>query len=102
MVNVEIFHRVEGIVAQNVNGPVTVSTPAADLIELVRQFGDDSAESLETSARELPDPEAPQPARLRARQVLKNFLLRNAARIEKSVYDCVFKWVVDSVSDWLG
>ena len=28
-VNVQIFHRVEGIVAQNVNGPVTVGTPAA-------------------------------------------------------------------------
>lgn len=101
-VNVQIFHRVEGIVAQNVNGPVTVGTPAAELIELIRQFGDDSAESLETSARELADPGAPQPARLRARQVLKNFLLRNAARIEESVYDSAFKWVVDSVSDWLG
>jgi hypothetical protein len=101
-VNVQIFHRVEGIVAQNVNGPVTVGTPVAELIELVRQFGDDSAESLETSARELADPEAPQPARLRARQVLKNFLLRNASRIEKSVYDSALKWVVDSVSGWLG
>lgn len=101
-VNVQIFQRVEGLVAQNVNGPVTVGTPAAELIQLVRQFGDDSAEALETSARELADPGAPQPARLRARQVLKNFLLRNATRIEKSVYDSALKWVVDSVSDWLG
>jgi ribosomal protein S28E/S33 len=34
------------IVAQNVNGPVTVGTPAAELIELIRQFGNDSADVL--------------------------------------------------------
>lgn len=102
IVNVQIIERVEGVVAQSINGPVTVGTPAAELIELIRQFGDDSAEDLEAKARELADPGAPQPARLRARQALKNFLRRNAGRIEQSAFNGAWSWVVDSVSDWLG
>jgi hypothetical protein len=102
VINVQIFERVEGIVSQHINGRVAVGTPAAELIELVRQLGDDAAEDLEAKARELADPGAPQPARIRARQALKNFLLRNSARIEQSAYTGAWNWVVGSVSDWLG
>lgn len=102
VINVQIFERVEGIVSQHINGQVAVGTPAAELIELVRQLGDDAAEDLEAKARELADPGAPQPARIRARQALKNFLLRNSARIEQSAYTGAWNWVVGSVSDWLG
>ena len=102
VINVQIIERVEGIVAQNVNGPVTVGTPVAELIELIRRFGDDAAEDLEAKARELADTGAPHPARLRARQALKNFLSRNVARIEQSAYAGAWNWVVGSVSDWLG
>ncbi|MEL4318722.1 hypothetical protein WJX64_06900 [Leifsonia sp. YIM 134122] len=102
ILNVQIIERVEGIVAQNVNGPVTVGTPAAQLIELIRQFGDTSAEALEANARELADTEAPPAARLRARQALKNFLLRNAARIEQSAYKAAQEWVVHSIGEWLS
>lgn len=102
VVNVQIIERVEGIVAQNVNGPVTVGTPVAELIELIRQFGDASADDLETNARELSDTGAPPEARLRARQRLKNFLSRNVGRIEQSAYNGARDWVVASMGDWLG
>lgn len=101
VINLQIIERVEGIVAQNVNGPITVGTPAADLIELIRQFGGDSVDELETSARELADTGAPPAARLRARERLKNFLTRNGARVEQSLYSSAWKWVVDSLGDWL-
>ncbi|MEV8369062.1 hypothetical protein [Microbacterium sp. NPDC064584] len=102
VVNVQVIERVEGIVAQNVNGLVTEGTPVAELIEIVRQFGGDAAEDLEFKARELADSGAPHRARLRARQALKTLLSRNVARIEQSAHTGAWNWVVGSVSDWLG
>lgn len=102
VVNVQIIERVEGIVAQNVNGPVSSGTPVAELIELIRQFGDASADDLETNARELSDTGAPPEDRLRARQRLKNFLSRNVGRMEQSAYNGAWNWVVASMGDWLG
>lgn len=89
----QIFQHVEGVVAQNVNGAVTLGVPAEQLIKLVRELGEDAGTSLENDARELSDPGAPTSARIGARQRLKAFLVRNTQRIESATFQMVWKWI---------
>ncbi|MDH6180160.1 hypothetical protein M2152_000342 [Microbacteriaceae bacterium SG_E_30_P1] len=93
VVQQQFFHHVEGVVAQNVNGSITFGTPADDLIKLIREFGGDSMNALESDTRELSDPGAPAPARIGARQRLKDFLVRNGNRIEGAAFATVWKWL---------
>lgn len=93
----QIFQHVEGVVAQNVNGPVALGASAEQLIKLVREFGEETGASLENDARELSDPGAPSSARIGARQRLKAFLVRNGQRIESASFQMAWKWIESQI-----
>lgn len=76
----------EGVVANKIDGPVSIGTSTAELIALVREFQGGDSEVLEIAAREATDEGAPAGARLRARQLLVAFLRRNAGRIEEAAF----------------
>lgn len=98
VINNQFIGRVEGVVAQVLNGDVTYGTPADDLIRIVRELNVPEQTEVEAAARQLSDSGAPGVARTRARHVVKSFLLRNAARIESSVYGLIWDWVKDQVT----
>lgn len=93
IVQQQIFHHVEGVVAQNVNGSVALGTPADQLIQLVRELGGESMNELEAATRELSDSGAPTSARISARQRLKDFLLRNGQRMEAAAFQTLWRWL---------
>lgn len=102
-VNQQFFQHVEGIVAQNVNGRVSLGTSADQLLALVREAaGGASRSSLESDVRELADPGAPTPARIGARQRLKEFLARNGKRVEAATFQLLWKWVENQIGPPVG
>lgn len=97
LIQQQIFQRVEGVVAQNIQGTVNVGTPLGDVIGLIREYGGAHLEDLENAARELADQGAPPAARLGARQKIKAFLQRNAVRIEGAAFNTAWKWVESQI-----
>lgn len=93
IINQQYFEHVEGIVAQNISGTVTLGTPAEDLIALVREFGGERPDHMENAVREVADPGAPVETRIKARQALKAFLIRNGERIEAAAFQIAWKWL---------
>lgn len=89
----QVFHHVEGVVAQHLSGDVALGKPADDLIEIVRRLGGNSKDDLEAAARELADPGAPASARFGARQKLKDFMARNGQRIETAAFQTMWRWL---------
>lgn len=92
-INQQVFQHVEGVVAQNVNGTVSLGTPADQLIALVREAGGDARSTLEADARELADTGAPSSAKIGARQRLKEFVARNGQRVEAAAFQMIWKWL---------
>lgn len=101
-INQQIFHHVDGVVAQNINGTVSLGTPADQLIALVREVGGDARSALEADARELADTGAPTPARISARQRLKEFLGRNGQRVEAAAFQMIWKWLETQIGGGTG
>lgn len=101
-INQQIFQHVEGVVAQNINGAVSLGTPADQLIELVREAGGDARCALEADARELADRGAPTPARIGARQRLKEFIARNGQRLEAATFQMIWKWLEAQIGGGAG
>jgi hypothetical protein len=91
--NQQVFSQVQGVVAQNLAGPVTVGAPPEQVLALIRSIGGAGADDVQVAARELADRGAPPPDRVRARQVVKSFFIRNMQRIEKVAFDAAMKWV---------
>ncbi len=91
--NQQVFGQVQGVVAQNLAGPVTVGAPPEQVLALIRSIGGAGADDVQVAARELADRGAPPPDRVRARQVVKSFFIRNMQRIEKVAFDAAMKWV---------
>ena len=93
----QIITRVEGVVAQNVYGGVQTGTNAEHLIKLVRELGGESNDVLETAAQEIDDPDSPLPAKVRAGQRLKEFLKRNAGRVEDASFKVLWAWIESQI-----
>lgn len=92
-INQQVFHHIEGVVAQNINGGVSLGPSGDLLIKIIRETGGDTKSSLEADARELADSGAPTSARIGARQRLKDFLNRNVQRLEQATFRMAWKWV---------
>lgn len=92
-INTQIINRVEGVVAQHLTGDVAYGPPVDDLLRIIQDFGGEDRLALQDAARQLADAQAPNTARVLARQRLKAFLARNAARVEASAYQLVWTWV---------
>jgi hypothetical protein len=99
VINQQFINRVEGVVAQNVSGGMTVGTPMTDLIRLIQELGADHSEELEVAVHELEDPEAPVSLRRGALQKLQAFLIRNGERLESAAFATAWKLLEQK---WLG
>lgn len=97
VINTQVFERVEGVVAQNLNGPVNFGTPVDDLIKLIRTSEDHNRLALEDAVKQLADPGTPSSTRISARQKVRGFLIRNAGRIEGSMYNAIWEWVTGQI-----
>lgn len=92
-INSQVFHHVEGVVAQHLSGEVNFGTPLDEILKLIRESDDPQRRELEDAARQLADDGAPKPARIAARQTLKSFLFRTAGRLEASTYQLLWEWL---------
>ncbi len=72
--NPQIVDTVNGILAQEVNGDKHIGPEPKQLLELIKQYGGESARDLASSVHELEDNSAPSPGRFSAKQKLKKFL----------------------------
>lgn len=88
----QFFDRVEGFVAQNLAGTVHVGTSLDQVLHILSDLDGPESEASQ-AARELADGSAPPAARVRARQHLKSFLVRNAQRMEQAAFNLAMKWV---------
>ena len=96
--NIQYVARVEGIVAQNLEGGVHLGPPVDALLALIRSSDDMQKLALEDAAKQLADPQAPTATRISARQRLKDFLLRNAARVEAKGFNEIWDWLSEQIS----
>ena len=101
-INQQVFQHVEGVVTQSINGTVSLGTPADQLIKLVREAGGDDRIALEADARELADMGAPTPARIGARQRLKEFVARSGQRLETATFQMIWKWLEAQIGGGAG
>lgn len=97
VVNNQFIHRVEGIVTQNLEGGVHLGPEVESLLELIRSSNAADKLGLEDAAKQLADAGAPTAPRLAARQRLKDFLLRNGARVEASTFQALWDWLQGQV-----
>lgn len=96
-INTQVVHRAEGIVAQHISGHVVYGTPLDELLTFVRSQATDDNLELEAAAKQVADPGAPTATRLKARQQLKTFLLRNATRLEAAAFSSIWHWLESQV-----
>jgi hypothetical protein len=71
----QIIQKVEGIVAQEINGNITYSPEEKQIRNLIEEYGGEDQPLLETGLSELKDTSAPKPGRVVAKQRLKKFML---------------------------
>jgi hypothetical protein len=93
----QFIGRVEGIVAQTINGSTSMGVDAAELFELITRYGPHRAVELTTAVHQLEDVGAPTPVRLRARQRLLSFLARASERVEDAAVAIAIKYVESKV-----
>ena len=92
-VNQQIFHHVEGIVAQRVSGDIHQGPRPTELIDLISRLGGNQASELITATHELADNGAPTSTRLGAKQKLKAFLLKASDSVSTATIGVMQKWV---------
>lgn len=77
----QIIASVQGIVAQEVSGTTNFGVEAAQVIELIKQYGGTHVTELTSAVYELEDTDAKQAERLSAKQKLKTFLFKASDKI---------------------
>jgi hypothetical protein len=82
-INQQVIERVEGTVVQNLNGTAHLGAEAQAVLDLIDRFGGEHTAELTTAVHEVEDGDARQSDRLRARQVLKGFLIKISEHGEK-------------------
>lgn len=80
--NPQIIETVNGTVAQEINGDQHFGVEAQQLLDLIRQYGENESRELSSSVYELEDHSAPKGARLNAKQRLTKFLIGVGKRAE--------------------
>lgn len=92
-INQQIFHHVEGVVAQRINGNIHRGQSPTELIDLITRLGGHQANELITAAHELADSGAPTSTRLGAKQKLKAFILKATDSASAATIGIMQKWV---------
>lgn len=92
-INQQIIQKAEGIIAQHIAGNAVVGAEAAEIEELIAEYGDKQAAVLAVALRELADRGAPSPSRVRAKQKIKAFLLDLSGSVGKTAIAVLQKWV---------
>lgn len=92
-INQQIFHHVEGVVAQRINGNFHRGQSPTELIDLITRLGGHQANELITAAHELADSGAPTSTRLGAKQKLKAFILKATDSASAATIGIMQKWV---------
>jgi hypothetical protein len=92
-INQQFIGRVEGIVANTIAGNAVTGLEAEELARLIAAFGGDDSAGLSEDLREVSDPGAPKPSKLKARQRLKAFLIRVGEHAEKIGVSVLQKWI---------
>jgi hypothetical protein len=77
----QFIERIEGVVAQEVNGIAQLTNNDKALISLFEQHGGGKAAELTSALQELNDDSAPEPGRVTAKQRIKQFLIATADKI---------------------
>lgn len=77
----QFIERIEGVVAQEVNGIAQLTNNDKALISLFEQHGGEKATKLTSALQELNDDSAPEPGRVTAKQRIKQFLIAAADKI---------------------
>jgi hypothetical protein len=96
-INTQIINHAEGVVAHTISGDIEYGTPLDDLLALVRGHAAHEALELEAAAKQVADPGAPTATRLKARQQLKAFLLRNTSRLEEAMFRTIWSWLESQI-----
>ncbi len=71
----QIIEKVEGIVAQEINGNIYYSPEEKKILNLIEEHGGKDKTLLETDLNEIKDSSAPKPGRVVAKQRLKKFMI---------------------------
>ena len=77
----QFIERIEGVVAQEVNGIAQLTNNDKALISLFDQHGGAKAAELTSALQELNDDSAPEPGRVTAKQRIKQFLIAATDKI---------------------
>lgn len=77
----QFIERIEGVVAQEVNGIAQLTNSDKALISLFEQHAGGKAAELTSALQELNDDSAPEPGRVTAKQRIKQFLIGAAGKI---------------------
>jgi len=77
----QFIERIEGVVAQEVNGIAQLTNNDKALISLFEQYGGAKAAELTSALQELNDDSAPEPGRVTAKQRIKQFLIAAADKL---------------------
>lgn len=96
-INTQIFQKVEGIVAQSVNGDIIQGPRPSELLELISKFGGPQTTALITATRELADSNAPVDTRISAKQKLKGFLVRASEHATSVTMGVMQTWIEQQV-----
>ncbi|MEE1837524.1 hypothetical protein [Streptomyces sp. SP17KL33] len=96
--NPQFIHAVESTVLQNIQGTVNLGPEPKQLIELIRQYGGNDADELESAVHELEDEDARPVDRLTARQRLKAFLGRMGTAAEGVAVGVLQKYLESKLS----
>jgi hypothetical protein len=80
--NPQIVETVNGVLAREISGDQHLGPEPQQLLELIKQYGGDTARDLASSVHELEDSSAPSAGRLTAKQKLKKFLFDLGDRVE--------------------
>jgi hypothetical protein len=92
-INQQFINAVESTVIQNVHGEINLGNQAKELLDLVRQFGEEQAVELESAIHELEDPAMPQSNHFRAKERIKSFLRQLGGKVEDAALAALMKYL---------
>jgi hypothetical protein len=92
-INQQFVNAVESTVIQNVHGETNLGSQAKELLDLVRQFGQEQVVELESAIHELEDPAMPQSNHSRAKERIKSFLRQLGGKVEDAALTALMKYL---------
>jgi hypothetical protein len=92
-VNPQIIEKVEGLVANAIQGDVHYSPEDKNLMQLFNEFGGTQIQELTTALHELKDISCPKPERITAKQRIKKFLIACSSKTGDVAFGLLQKYI---------